>query len=73
MNTSNPLRFGLESEKEAEPFVIYIFGVTGDLTARKLMPALFSLFLKGMTRFKVVGFARRDWGTEGLQIGRAHV
>jgi glucose-6-phosphate 1-dehydrogenase len=67
MNYSNPLRFGLESEKEAEPFVIFIFGVTGDLTARKLMPALFSLFLKGMTRFKVVGFARRDWGTEGLR------
>jgi glucose-6-phosphate 1-dehydrogenase len=63
----NPLHIGLESRQEAEPFVIFIFGVTGDLTARKLMPALFSLFLKGMTRFNVVGFARRDWGTDGLR------
>ena len=63
----NPLRPGLEGEREIQPFVIFIFGVTGDLTARKLMPALFSLFLKGMTRLRVVGFARRDWGTEGLR------
>ncbi|MGM0674768.1 MAG: glucose-6-phosphate dehydrogenase [Spirochaetota bacterium] len=65
--SNNPLRFGLEAGREAQPLVIFIFGVTGDLTSRKLMPALFSLFLKGMTRFKVVGFARRDWGTDGLR------
>ncbi|MFP4638252.1 MAG: glucose-6-phosphate dehydrogenase [Spirochaetaceae bacterium] len=63
----NPLHLGLQARRAPQPFVIVIFGVTGDLTARKLMPALFSLFLKGVTRFRVIGFARRDWGTEGLR------
>ncbi len=63
----NPLLVGLEASREARPFVIYIFGVTGDLTRKKLMPALFSLFLAGTTDFKVVGFARRPWGTDGLR------
>ncbi len=61
----NPLFEGLELIREAPPFVIYIFGVTGDLTDKKLMPALFSLFIKGnITRFRIVGFARRDWTDE---------
>lgn len=63
----NPLLAGLEASREARPFVMYIFGVTGDLTRKKLMPALFSLFRAGTTQFKVVGFARRPWGTEGLR------
>ncbi|MFW5728147.1 MAG: glucose-6-phosphate dehydrogenase [Spirochaetota bacterium] len=63
----NPLLVGMEASREARPFIIYIFGVTGDLTRKKLMPALFSLFLSGTTRFKVVGFARRPWGAEGLR------
>lgn len=61
----NPLFEGLELVREAPPFVIYIFGVTGDLTAKKLMPALFSLFLKGnITQFRIVGFARREWSDD---------
>jgi len=61
---SNPLLAGLESSRRTEPFVIFIFGVTGDLTRKKLMPALFSLYLKGMSRFKIVGFARREWSDD---------
>jgi glucose-6-phosphate 1-dehydrogenase len=40
-----------------------IFGATGDLTARKLVPALYNLALDQQlpTEFFVVGFARRDW------------
>lgn len=39
-----------------------IFGATGDLTARKLMPALFSLFVKDILpeKFYIVGMARRE-------------
>lgn len=42
---------------------IVIFGATGDLTARKLIPALFSSFRKGRLpqNFRIVGFARRPW------------
>lgn len=48
------------------PTILVIFGVTGDLTKKKLAPALFHLYKKGKLpdRFKVVGFARRDWSDE---------
>ncbi len=43
------------------PFILVIFGATGDLAHTKLMPALFSLFQKGELgeKFYIVGFARR--------------
>lgn len=64
---ANPLLEGLRFRKDAEPFAIFIFGVTGDLTKKKLVPALFSLYLKGrIGDFKVVGFARRPWSNEYL-------
>ncbi len=48
------------------PFVMVIFGATGDLTARKLMPALYRLLLGGVIpdRFFVVGVARRNFTNE---------
>ncbi|MFP4383879.1 MAG: glucose-6-phosphate dehydrogenase [Spirochaetia bacterium] len=64
---NNPLLWGLEKSKSTAPFAFYIFGVTGDLTRSKLVPALFSLFLKGnISRFKIIGFARREWTKEYL-------
>lgn len=44
------------------PFILVIFGATGDLARRKLIPALFSLFMQGVlpTDFFVFGFSRRD-------------
>lgn len=48
--------------KQAEPCTIVIFGASGDLTARKLIPALYHLFtekqLPAPTR--IIGFARRE-------------
>lgn len=45
------------------PFVIVIFGATGDLAQHKLFPALFSLFDKGLLgeKFRIVSFARRSF------------
>jgi glucose-6-phosphate 1-dehydrogenase len=45
------------------PFVIIIFGATGDLAQHKLLPDLYSLFKKKMLgeRFYIVGFARREF------------
>ncbi len=45
-----------------DPFTLVIFGATGDLTHRKLVPAVYSLFQEAMLpdRFAVVGFARRE-------------
>jgi glucose-6-phosphate 1-dehydrogenase len=64
---TNPLFAGLEYVRDPPPFAITIFGVTGDLTHKKLMPALFSLYSKGTSRFKIVGFARRDWRGETVR------
>lgn len=48
------------------PFVIVIFGATGDLAQHKLFPALFSLFDKELLgeKFNIVGFARRPFTDE---------
>ncbi len=43
----NPLMAGLGLPREPRPLTLVIFGASGDLTRRKLVPALFSLFLKG--------------------------
>ena len=34
----NPLRVGLQQERTADPAIIVIFGASGDLTQRKLIP-----------------------------------
>lgn len=48
------------------PFVIVIFGATGDLARNKLLPAFFSLFTKGQLPkdFYIFGFARRPFSEE---------
>jgi len=59
--TANPLREGLQVERMPEPNSVVIFGASGDLTKRKLVPALYNLELEGLlpNGFGVVGFARR--------------
>lgn len=54
------------SEKTASPAVLVIFGATGDLTHRKLVPALYNLSKDGLlpSHFACVGFARRDKSDE---------
>lgn len=51
------------------PLAIVIFGVTGDLTHRKLIPAIYSLTAGGKFPevFHIVGFARRDWTDEAMR------
>src|SRR6266498_1447339 len=51
------------------PFVLVIFGVTGDLAQHKLFPALFSLFKQGLLGedFYIVGFARRPFSDEAYR------
>ncbi len=51
---------------------IVIFGASGDLTARKLVPALASLAQKGLPGrgFSLVGVARRPWSDSDF---RAHL
>lgn len=57
----NPLEEGGQLSKAVDPCIIVIFGATGDLTARKLFPALYNLARDGQlpNHFACVGFARR--------------
>ncbi len=59
---THPLSGSSGSQKVAEPCIMVIFGATGDLTARKLLPALYNLNKEGLlpSRFACVGFARRE-------------
>ena len=56
-------------ERPIPPCCIIIFGATGDLTHRKLIPALFSLDAQGLLpkQLKIVGFARREFSDDSFQ------
>jgi glucose-6-phosphate 1-dehydrogenase len=58
----NPLREGLQGERVPPPCTMVIFGASGDLTKRKLIPALYSLARDRLlpSSFNVVGVARRE-------------
>jgi glucose-6-phosphate 1-dehydrogenase len=57
----NPLRAGLTLERIPEPSLIVVFGATGDLTSRKILPAVYNLRRSGLlpAETAVVGFSRR--------------
>ncbi len=63
---SNPLRDPQDRRlpRIPEPCALVIFGVTGDLAQKKLIPAVYDLANRGLLppAFVVLGFARRDWG-----------
>ncbi len=65
---SNPLRLASDRRlnRIAGPSALVIFGVTGDLARRKLMPAVYDLANRGLLPpgFALVGFARRGWQTQ---------
>ena len=61
-----PLRVGLAAQRLPPPNALVIFGATGDLTHRKLVPALFDLSIdnKLPANFSIIGFARREKSDE---------
>ncbi|WP_121710995.1 glucose-6-phosphate dehydrogenase [Streptomyces sp. E5N91] len=65
LDWSNPLRDPQDRRlpRIAGPSGLVIFGVTGDLSRKKLMPAVYDLANRGLLPpgFSLVGFARRDW------------
>jgi glucose-6-phosphate 1-dehydrogenase len=62
---TNPLRDPRDKRlpRIAGPCGLVLFGVTGDLARKKLMPAIYDLANRGLLPpgFSLVGFARRDW------------
>ncbi|WP_170318807.1 glucose-6-phosphate dehydrogenase [Allorhizocola rhizosphaerae] len=61
----NPLRDPQDRRlpRVPDPCALVIFGVTGDLARKKLLPAVYDLANRGLLPpgFVVLGFARRDW------------
>ena len=66
---ANPLRQGLAEERVPEPAAMVIFGASGDLAHRKLLPALYSLTRDRLlpSRFAIIGFARRAMTDEAFR------
>lgn len=62
----NPFRVGLRQEKTPDPQILVIFGASGDLTQRKLVPALYQLKRDRRLppEFTIVGVARRPWSDD---------
>ena len=61
MTEANPLREGMPEDRTAPPCALVIFGASGDLTRRKLAPAVYNLALSRLLAggFALVGVARR--------------
>jgi glucose-6-phosphate 1-dehydrogenase len=68
MSRPNPLRDPQDRRlpRIAGPCGMVLFGVTGDLSRKKIMPAIYDLANRGLLPpgFSLVGFARRDWADQ---------
>ena len=65
-NAANPLRIGTRLERIPDPCQVVIFGATGDLAHRKILPALYNLRRAGLLppESGVLAFARRPYGDD---------
>ncbi|GGJ62760.1 glucose-6-phosphate 1-dehydrogenase [Deinococcus aquiradiocola] len=78
--TVNPFRNGMRRSRAPEPATLVIFGATGDLSRRKLLPAVFGLWQDGLlgSAFNIVGVGRqemtdeqfRDYALEALKTSK---
>ncbi len=57
------------SRRPIAPFSVIVLGATGDLTHRKIAPAVYTLSTQGVLpdQFNFIGFARRDWTDESFR------
>ena len=69
----NPLRDKEDKRlpRIAGPCAMVLFGVTGDLAHKKVVPAIYDLANRGLLppTFSLVGFARRDWDHDSFRPG----
>jgi glucose-6-phosphate 1-dehydrogenase len=67
--SDNPFRVGLDVERTPAPCVFVIFGASGDLTRRKLLPALYNLAVSRLLPpgMSIVGFALTDMSEDDFR------
>jgi glucose-6-phosphate 1-dehydrogenase len=65
----NPLLEGLRVRRRPDPCILVIFGASGDLTSKKLLPALYALAVRRLLpeRFGIVGAARSEESDEDFR------
>lgn len=65
----HPFLEGLSKHRGSPPTILVIFGASGDLTARKLVPALFNLSLDNLlpAEFRLVGYGRKEISDEAFR------
>ena len=70
----NPLLEGLGPRRTPEPCVLVVFGASGDLTRRKIFPALYALARRKLLpeRFAIVGAARSEWTDDEFRDRMEH-
>ncbi len=70
---SNPLTEGMRMRKTPDPCAMVIFGASGDLTARKLIPALYYLYSERLlpAGFSVIGCAKTPYSNEAFREAMA--
>jgi glucose-6-phosphate 1-dehydrogenase len=66
---ANPLTAGMTDTLFPQPCSLVIFGGSGDLSKRKLLPAVYNLALDGVlpTNFEVVGFSQNEFTDESYR------
>ncbi|MGE5408312.1 MAG: hypothetical protein ACM3NV_06840, partial [Syntrophothermus sp.] len=69
METATATSAGTPRARVPEDLVIVLFGATGDLARRKLLPGMFHLARAGLMpeRFRIVGAARRGGGLDAFR------
>jgi glucose-6-phosphate 1-dehydrogenase len=70
----NPLLEGLGPRRTPEPCALVIFGASGDLTRRKIFPALYALAYRRLLPegFAIVGAARSEWTEDEFRDRMEH-
>jgi glucose-6-phosphate 1-dehydrogenase len=70
----NPLLVGLGPQRTPEPCILAIYGAAGDLTRRKIFPALYALAFRRLLpeQFAVVGVARADCSDDEFRSRMEH-
>jgi glucose-6-phosphate 1-dehydrogenase len=65
----NPLREGLRLERVPDPSILVLFGATGDLAHRKVVPALYQLWRTNLLphEFVVLAIGRREYDDEAIR------